>query len=62
MIFVARKLLVKSHEYDDTLYTPFVGLRKAYDSVSRRALCKVLVKIGVTPKVLKIVKSFHENM
>ena len=39
-----------------------VDLRKAYDSVSRQALWKVLEKYGVPEKMLNVVKSFHEGM
>ena len=38
MIFVARQLLEKAREHNDTLYALFVDLRKAYDSVPREAL------------------------
>ena len=34
------------------IYTPFVDLRKAYDSVSRDVLCSVLEKCGVPPRML----------
>ena len=40
----------------------FVDLRKAYDSVPRQALWKVLEKYGVPEKMLNVVKSFHEGM
>ena len=40
----------------------FVDLRKAYDSVPRQALWKVLEKYGVSEKILNVVKSFHEGM
>ena len=38
MIFVARQLLEKAREHNDSLYILFVDLRKAYDSVPREAL------------------------
>ena len=38
MIFVARQLLEKSREHDDQLFILFVDLKKAYDSVPRRAI------------------------
>ena len=37
----------------------FVELRKAYDSVPRQALWKVLERYGVPAKTLNVVKSFH---
>ena len=38
MIFVARRLLEKAREHEDDLFTLFVDLQKAYDSVPRK-LC-----------------------
>ena len=50
MIFVARKLVEKVREHGESLYVLFVDLRKAYDSVPRQALWKVLEKYGVPEK------------
>lgn len=62
MIFVARRLLEKAREHEDDLFTLFVDLQKAYDSVPREALWRVLERCGVPPRMLRIVKSFHEGM
>ena len=62
MIFVARQLVEKAREHNHSLYMLFVDLRKAYDSVPRQALWKVLEKCGVPPKLLSLVKSCHEGM
>lgn len=62
MIFAARQLVEKAREHNDTLYMLFVDLKKAYDSVPRGALWRVLEKCGVPPRLLQIVKSFHEGM
>ena len=62
MIFVARQLLEKAREHQDSLFTLFVDLRKAYDSVPREALWQVLERCGVPPRMLKVVKSFHVGM
>ena len=47
MIFVARQMLEKTEEYQDSLFTVFVDLLKVYDSVPREALWQVLEKCGV---------------
>ena len=39
-----------------------IDLKKAYDSVPRSALWSILVKCGVLPIMLNIIKSFHEGM
>ena len=62
MIFVARQLVEKTIEHDDTLFVLFVDLKKAYESVPRQALWRVLKKVGVPPKMLSIIRSFHEGM
>ena len=59
---MARQLLEKTREHQDALFTLFVDLRKAYDSVPREALWQVLDKCGVPPRMLNIVKSLHEGM
>ena len=62
MIFVLRQLVEKTCEHDDTLFILFVDLKKAYDSVPRSALWRVLEKVGVPPTMLQIIRSFHDGM
>ena len=59
MIFVARQLLEKAREHQDSLFTLFVDLRKAYNSVSGEDFWQVLEKCGMPPRLLRVVKSFH---
>ena len=47
MIFVARQLIEKTREHEDSLFVMFVDLKKAYDSVPRNALWTVLAKCGM---------------
>ena len=44
------------------IYLAFVNLSKAFDTVSREGLYVALAKIGCPPKLLSLVKSFHQNM
>ena len=62
MIFVVRQLFEKAREHQESLFTLFVDLRKAYDSVPRDALWHVLGRCGVPPQMLRIVRSFHEDI
>jgi len=55
VIFVARQLLEKSREHDESLYILFVDLHKVYGSVLRRPLWKVLERSGVPSKMVRIV-------
>ena len=52
MIFVARQLIEKTIEHESELYILFVDLKKAYDSIPRVALWRVLEKLFVPPKML----------
>ena len=61
-IIVARQLLETVREHQDCLFTLFMDLRKAYDSVPREQLWQVLEQCGLPPRMLRIVKSFHEGM
>ena len=40
----------------------FIDLTKAFDLVSRDGLFKILPKIGCPPKLLTVIKSFHDDM
>ena len=62
MIFVARQLMEKTRKHDDSLFTLFMDLRKAYDSMPRSALWSVLEKSGVPPTMLSVIRSLHEGM
>jgi len=62
MIFAARQLMEKTWEHGDQLFLLFVELKKVYDSVPRNALWIILEKYGVPPRMLGIIRSFHEGM
>ena len=60
--FILRILAEKAREYNTSLYLAFVGLRKAYDSVSRESIWMVLEKRYHVPcKLVCILKSLHER-
>eukprot|EP00921_Rhytidocystis_pertsovi_P026473 GHVQ01042707.1.p1 GENE.GHVQ01042707.1~~GHVQ01042707.1.p1 ORF type:complete len:357 (+),score=36.41 GHVQ01042707.1:540-1610(+) len=61
MIFVLRQLLEKSREKQQPLYVVFVDLIKAFDTVKRQALWKLLRKLGVPPKVVNLITQLHTN-
>ena len=52
----------KCTEQHKQLYIAFVDLTKAFDTISRVGLYKVLEKIGCPPKLLQRIRSFHDNM
>ena len=62
MIYTARQLVEKSREYDSSFFMLFVDLHKAYDSVPRSALWKLLAKCGIPPTMLSLIRSLHYGM
>ena len=61
MIFVLRQLQEKCTEQNMGLYAAFIDLTKAFDTVSREGLWKVLMKLGCPPKFLEILQQLHEG-
>uniref|UniRef100_K7EZK3 Reverse transcriptase domain-containing protein n=1 Tax=Pelodiscus sinensis TaxID=13735 RepID=K7EZK3_PELSI len=62
MIFAARQLQEKCQEQNVQLYTVFVDLTKAFDSVSREGLWKIMAKFGCPDTFIEMVKQFHDGM
>jgi exonuclease III len=62
MIFAARQLQEKCIEQHMDLYTVFVDLSKAFDSVSREGLWQLLRKFGCTENFTNILRSLHDGM
>ena len=62
MVFAARQIQEKCREQHQDLYMVFIDLTKAFDSVHREGLWKILRKIGCPEKFVNIVRAFHEGM
>lgn len=62
MIFTARQLQEKCREQHKDLYMIFVDLTKAFDTVNRDLLWKLLLKIGCPRNLVNIIVSFHDGM
>ena len=62
MIFAARQLQEKCQEQNKDLYILFVDLTKAFDTVSRPGLWSMLPRIGIPPKMVQMIRSFHGGM
>ena len=61
MVFAARQLQEKCQEQNVDLYTTFVDLTKAFDTVSRNGLCKIMRKFGC-PDHFQMIRQFHDGM
>ena len=61
MLFVVRRLQELTRRRRIPLYMCFVDPQKAYDSVDRKLLWKVLARAGV-PETIAVIRQFHEGM
>jgi len=62
MIFAARQIQEKCIEQNRALYMTFVDLTKAFDTVCRDGLWKIMAKFGCAPKFIHMVRQFHDGM
>ena len=62
MIFTARQLQKKCQEQTVDLSMTFVDLTKAFDTVSRDGLWKIMANFGFPPRYIAIVRQFHDGM
>ena len=62
MIFTARQLQEKCQEQNVDLYMSFVDLTKAFDTVSREGLWKIMTKFRCPAKFIAMVRQFHDGM
>ena len=60
-MFTLHQILTNSYEFDVPTHTCFIDLKKAYDTVNRPALWKVLRKTNLSLKVQRLVQSLHTN-
>nr|VZH97110.1 unnamed protein product [Spirometra erinaceieuropaei] len=62
MIFAARQLQEKCQEMRTHLYSTFVDLTKAFDTVNREGLWKIMQKIGCPERFTQTVCQLHDGM
>ena len=62
MVFAARQLQERCQEQNVGLYSTFVNLTKAFNTVSREGLWKIMAKYGRPQKFIAIVRQFHDGM
>lgn len=61
MTFVLRQIQEKCREQNVGLYAAFIDLTKAFDTVSRDGLWRILVRLGCPPKLLQILQQLHKG-
>ena len=62
MVFALRQLQEKCMLQGLDLYLLFIDLTKAFDTINRDGLWKLLEKVGCPAHFVGIIRSFHENM
>ena len=62
MIFTVGQVQDKCLEQNLDLYSVFIDLTKAFDTVNREDLWDVLTRYGCPPKFVKIIRLFHADM
>ena len=62
MMFVVRRLQKLGRTSNTFLEIYFIDLAKAYDSVDRVLLWEVLARLGVPPRMIKVIRMFHDGM
>ena len=62
MIFSVRQLQEKCREQNLELYMVFIDLTKAFDTVNREGLWKILRQIGCPETFVTIIRLLHDNM
>ena len=62
MVFAARQLQEKCQEQNSDLFSTYVNLTKAFDTVSREGLWKIMAKYGCPWKFISMVQQFHAGM
>nr|VZI53039.1 unnamed protein product [Spirometra erinaceieuropaei] len=62
MIFAARQLQEKCQEMRTHLYSTFVDLTKAFDTMNREGLWKIMQKFGCPERFTQMVRQLHDGM
>ena len=55
-LFCIRQILEKKWEYNEEVHQLFIDFKKAYDSVTREVLYKILIEFGIPGKLVRLVK------
>eukprot|EP00903_Cladosiphon_okamuranus_P007252 g7035.t2 len=62
MLFVVRRLQELGRRRRTPLYMCFIDLQKAYDSVDRELLWKLLALAGIPAEMIAVIRKFHVGM
>lgn len=60
-IFVLRNIIEQSIEWQASLYINFIDFEKAFDSIHRESLWKIMEMYGIPLKIIGIIKALYDN-
>jgi Reverse transcriptase (RNA-dependent DNA polymerase) len=60
--FSLKLALQTIHEHNQEAFALFVDLVKAYDTVNRELLWKILQKLGIPPQMIKVLQKLYTNV
>ena len=60
-IFILRNIIEQSYEWQASLFINFVDFEKAFDSVHRESLWKIMQSYGIPMKIVNLVKVMYDD-
>ena len=60
-MFIVNELIESKKKSGGKLYIGFLDIEKAYDRVNRSLMCAVLEKVGISEKIVNIVRSMYKD-
>jgi hypothetical protein len=61
-ILCFRQILKKKWEYNGTVHQLFIDFKKAYDSVRRVVFYSILIEMGISMKLVRLIKMCLNEM
>ena len=55
VVVVIRQMLEKKWDYNEEVHQLFIDFKKAYDSVTREVLYKILIEFGIPKKLVRLI-------
>ena len=60
-LFILRNIIEQSYEWNTNIYMIFVDFQKAFDSIHRETLWKIMKLYGIPEKIINIIKTLYQN-
>ena len=60
-LFILRNIIEQSFEWNSNVYMIFVDFQKAFDSIHRETLWKIMESYGIPEKLINIIKALYKD-